>query len=124
MQVGIDIQDTETLKTFLGTPKMKRIFTAREIEYIDMKNSAPETVTGLWCAKEAFFKAVGAGVGINQLLDIEIKHTLAGAPYYQISSNLITKHLLNTAKIALSISHTKSTAVAVCIINRVDQLLG
>lgn len=124
MQVGIDIQDTDTLKRFLDTPKMKRIFTAREMEYIDTKNYSPETVTGLWCAKEAFFKALGEGVGVSQLLDLEVKHTMAGAPYYSIGSKLITKHFLSTAKVALSISHTKSTAVAVCIINRIDQLLG
>ena len=123
MQIGIDIQDVETIKRFLDTPKMARIFTAREIKYIEKKNSAPETVTGMWCAKEAFFKAVGEGVGINQLLDIEIKHTMAGAPYYQLTSSLISKHLLSTSKLALSISHTKTTAVAVCIINRIDQLI-
>ena len=109
MQVGIDIQDIEPVKRFIGTNKMTRIFTASELEYIAKKAHSPLTVAGMFCAKEAFFKALGTGIDIKKLLEVEIRHTPLGAPYYS-----------NDPSAILSISHTKTTAVAVCIIIRVS----
>lgn len=124
MQVGIDIQETETLERFIGTQKMQRLFSKRELEYIDQKNNALQTIAGLYCAKEAFFKALGKGLVISQLTEVEILHNHSGAPYYQLSRNVITQNGLGTAKITLSISHTKTVAVAICIIIKTDLLLG
>ena len=123
MQVGIDIQDTEPIKRFIGTNKMERVFSASELEYIRKKAESSETVAGMFCAKEAFFKAIGKGINISQLRDVEVKHSTLGAPYYHLSDKLIADNGLKTANLMLSISHTKNTAVAVCIIIRKDLLM-
>ena len=123
-RIGIDIQDVDRIKQCINTSKLPRLFTDREIEYFQSRNWAAETVTGIFCAKEAFFKALGTGVVISQLHEVEILHSSYGAPYYKLSAKIVNEHRLNTAKIQLSISHTKAMAVAVCIIGQHELGVG
>jgi len=123
--IGIDIQDVARLESFVANPdKMRRMFTQRELDYMNRKNYALETVTGIFCAKEAFFKSVGSGINISQLREVEVGHQHSGAPYYILSPAIIKQYNLSTARVDLSISHTKTTAVAVCLISRGSVLLG
>ena len=108
MRIGIDIQDASRFEKLVGTKKMQKMFTKSELSYIGSKNNSLDTIAGLYCAKEAFFKALGTGILHNQLCKVEVLHDVAGAPY--INTDLTDK------PITLSISHTKQTAVAVCII--------
>ena len=112
MKIGIDIQDIERV-TKLNPDKMQRIFSFSELEYIESKNNSSQTIAGLYCAKEAFFKALGCGVQLGKLNLIEILHDDCGAPYYNIVDNELKNKISNAI---VSISHTKSTAVAVCVI--------
>ncbi|MCL2569748.1 MAG: 4'-phosphopantetheinyl transferase superfamily protein [Firmicutes bacterium] len=91
---------------------INRIFSPSEIEYITRKNNSPQTMAGLYAAKEAFIKASGIPVGHNKLKDIEIIHTQQGAPCYNILDENIGNVMMTYE---LSISHTKNTAVAVCV---------
>ncbi|MDR0975575.1 MAG: 4'-phosphopantetheinyl transferase superfamily protein [Christensenellaceae bacterium] len=116
MKVGIDIQNCEGLKKFIGTEKMKKIFSPAEIDYIAEKNNNAETATGLYSAKEALFKAVGVGVMPSKLPDIEIAHKETGAPFYKLSRVLANELNVIEGDLSLSISHSSGVAVAVCII--------
>lgn len=107
MRIGIDIQNVRTIS------KMERFFTGSELDYLKNKNNAPDSIMGLYAAKEAFFKAIKTGIQKNQLLNVEILHEESGAPYINLLGELKEKH--SGYDIHLSISHTKSTAVAVCI---------
>jgi len=121
--IGIDIQDVERFESYTQPERLNRMFTRRELDYISRKNHALETIAGMFCAKEAFFKALSSGVNVSQLLHVEIWHHKSGAPYYVLSPEIIKQHKLNTARILLSISHTKKTAVAVCIINTGENII-
>jgi phosphopantetheine--protein transferase-like protein len=117
MHIGIDIIEADR---FIGmdNEKLTRMFSAREIEYFHIKNFAPETIAGLFCAKEAFFKALGTGITQSTIMDVEVLHGLNGAPYYKFSPKLIHDHrFLSTASVNVSISNTKHTSVAVCLIS-------
>jgi len=117
--IGIDIQEVERLENYANNPeRMERMFTRRELDYISRKGHAIETIAGMFCAKEAFFKAIGSGINISQLLEIEIWHHKSGAPYYSLSPAIIKQNNLSTARINLSISHTKKVAIAMCQICR------
>ena len=116
--IGIDIQDVARFETYVKSDKMMRIFSRRELDYISRKGYALETIAGMFCAKEAFFKAVGSGINISQLLEVEVGHLQSGAPYYILSPEIIRQSNLSTARIDLSISHTKTVAVAVCHVSR------
>jgi len=116
MEMGIDIVEAERFAN-IDHATMTRMFTEREIEYIMQKNNAPETIAGIYASKEAFFKALGTGISHNNVLDCEVLHNSFGAPIYKLNAKLYAEHKnLSTATIKLSISNTKSMAVAFCVI--------
>jgi phosphopantetheine--protein transferase-like protein len=100
MNVGIDIAEIER---FTGA-NIGGAFSAAEMEYIRGKPNKAETMAGLFCAKEAYFKAAGTGILKSRLPSVEIAYDGGGRPFYKNDPNAL-----------LSISHTKTTAVAVCI---------
>ncbi len=101
MNIGIDIVECERVKNLVSN----KIFSQEELEYIKNKNGALSTIAGLFAAKEAYFKAKGSGIIKSELPKVVIDHHKNGQPFYKNEHNS-----------ALSISHTDTTAVAVCII--------
>ena len=110
--MGIDIQEAKRFKTIVGTDKMAKIFSSYEIGYLESKNLSLESFAGIYAAKEAIGKATGVGIQKNRLPLIEVRHRDNGAPYYYLHESIADDFL---GKWHLSISHTKSVAVAVCI---------
>ena len=100
MNIGIDIVECERVAGLIN----EKIFSVEELAYIHEKCDALPTVAGLFAAKEAYFKAKGTGIIKSELPKVVIGHHASGQPFY-----------VNDPKSALSISHTKTTAVAVCI---------
>ena len=121
MRVGID---SVLVKRFKKMKKLEsfltKYFTDYEVSYIINKNvKKHETMTGIYAAKEAFLKAlqIGIGAGISLKL-IEVKHNNNGAPYINLNSDLKEKLAdQKVEEITLSITHTKTTTTAICIIN-------
>ena len=102
MNVGIDIAEIERF----ANAGIHRAFSKDEMEYIKSRPNMAETMAGLFCAKEAYFKALGTGILKSKLPAVEIAYDKNGRPFYRNDPNAV-----------LSISHTKTTAVAVCIMN-------
>jgi len=118
MKVGIDILDALRMENISkNKDHLKKVFTEKEIEYCDLiKNNLPR-IAGIYCAKEAFLKALGIGIrnGIN-FLEIEVDHEENGRPIFKLSDHI--KDILKSLKIVnveLSISHTDNFATAICI---------
>ena len=101
MNIGIDIVECSRVSGLINN----KVFSDNELDYIKQKQNALPTVAGLFAAKEAYFKAKGTGIIKSQLPMVEIGHHANGQPYY-----------VNDTQSSLSISHTETTAVAVCII--------
>ena len=101
MNIGIDIVECERVAGLISV----KIFSADELTYIHQKHDALPTVAGIFAAKEAYFKAKGTGIVKSELPKVVVKHRENGQPYYA-----------NDPQSVLSISHTDTTAVAVCII--------
>ena len=118
MKVGIDILDAVRMdKISKNEDHLKQVFTEREIEYFSFSNGYLPRLAGMYCAKEAFLKALGIGVrnGIN-FQEIEVGHEDNGRPIYIFSDHI--KDILKSLKInqvELSISHTDNFATAICI---------
>ena len=118
MKVGIDILDVERMNKLLKNNKhLEQIFNKNELNYFEKSNNYLPTLAGMFCAKEAFLKALGIGVrnGIN-FLEIEVDHEENGRPIYKLSDHI--KDIVKSLKIIeceLSISHTDNFAVAICI---------
>lgn len=109
--IGTDIIEISRIEEAAKNPKfLARIFTVGEMEYIISAGSAPQTIAGLFAAKEAVSKAFGTGFsrGVSHQ-DIEITHDGYGAPKVKLHGNL-------QAEVYVSISHCKEYATATAII--------
>jgi len=116
MKVGIDIEEVVRIEKLLSEKEnnLERIFTKNEILYCNKFSDKANRFAGFFCAKEAFSKALGTGFSNGvKFSDIEVVHSITGAP--EISEGTI-KNFCPDRQIALSISHTKNTATAICII--------
>ena len=104
--VGIDIIEIERIEKLLVEKEnfLNRNFTKSEQEF----NSKSETVAGNFAAKEAFAKAMGTGFRSFGLIDVEVLRNDFGAPYIKFKGEQTNTHV--------SISHNRTTAVAVVIL--------
>ena len=113
---GVDIVKISRIEKLLIKKRdifLNKIFTKKEIKYINKKNNSPETISGMFASKEAVSKILGTGVGRVNWKDIEILHDKKGKPYvnlYNEGFNLC--HKLGIDRIYLSISHEKEYAIA------------
>jgi len=103
--VGIDIIEVDRIEKILASKEnfLTRNFTKAELEF----NAKPESVAGNFAAKEAFSKALGTGFRGFGLSDVEVLRDELGAPFIVFRGERSTSNV--------SISHTKTTAVAVVI---------
>ncbi len=111
MQIGCDIVE---IKRFLNTnPKfMSKYFCQSEIEYINSKPNKPQTMAGLFSAKESVLKALGKGIGDGlSIFDIEISHNPLGQPFVKIH-----QEQFSSLDLRITISHTDENAMSVCVI--------
>ncbi len=118
MQVGVDIIEIKRFeKIAQDEKKMKSIFTENEINYFSLYKNPLEHIAGTFSAKEAVAKAFQTGFNEEiTLLNIEILHN-GKIPYVNLKGK--AKDYFDKCcykKISLSISHNKTTATAICII--------
>ena len=123
MLVGIDSVELKKVKNLLlNTEHLQKKFTEVEIKYINSATNQTMQLAhlaGMFCAKEAFLKALKMGIGGGiKLVDIQVNHDKNGAPYISLlnESQGVFKNY-NKQEILLSITHTNSVATAICIIN-------
>lgn len=111
--IGIDLENIERFRELVFEKNgdfYRKIFTRNEINYcLKFANPYPH-FTARFCAKEAFIKASGEKLGLKK---IEIVF-VAGAPQIKIHQERKTK--IKKSKIHLSLSHTKTHAMAAVVI--------
>ena len=113
MNVGVDIVE---IKRFRKKPLNKdnasfyhSIFTKSELMYC-MKYSDPYPhIAGIFAAKESILKCLTLPL---RMIDIEIKHNQDGKP-----STAIRSKKTKATQARISISHTKSIAIAAAVTN-------
>ncbi|NMB26684.1 MAG: NAD(P)H-hydrate dehydratase [Tissierellia bacterium] len=116
---GVDIVKISRIENLLIEKKynfLNKIFTEKEIKYINKRNHSLETISGMFASKEAVSKILGTGVGKVNWKDIEILHDEKGKPYvklYNEGFNLCRK--LGIDRVYLSVSHEKEYAIAFAI---------
>lgn len=114
--VGIDIEKISRIESSMKRPLfMKRVFTPLEREYIAGKHDPHSSAAGIFCAKEAFFKALGTGI-LGGLLNVEVRRDKNGAPCLRLYGALLKKMEEQDLTAHVSISHTKEIASALVIL--------
>lgn len=110
--------DSQALKLSNDGP-----FTQSEIRYFGEKGNKPQTLTGIYAAKQAFSAALesafdGTAIIVSCDQEVELLHEKSGKPYYKLSG--ITKMSFDRefpySKAELSISHDGGYAAAICAI--------
>jgi holo-[acyl-carrier-protein] synthase len=108
--IGTDIEEVRRIER-IGRNKpnlLRRLYYPEEWAYALTKANPWQTLTGIWCAKEAVWKAC-SGIADVGMQDICIQHLPSGKPVVRITV------LTPMPPIELSISHTLQYAVAVAI---------
>ena len=113
--IGVDIITISRLSNDKSERFMERTFAASEQRYI--KGRTPETMAGIFAAKEAVVKALGTGFKGFFPAEIEIKHDDNGAPNVILHGKAreIAEKLGN-CNIHLNISHSETSAIAFAVI--------
>lgn len=108
--VGIDVENINRFSKLLSSEKLlSRLFYKEEIKYVQESNKPLLSLAGIWCAKEAAFKAIPSCFSCK-LQDILIDHDFKGKPIIKI------KNLNNiNLKLEVSISHTNQFACCMVI---------
>ncbi len=112
--VGIDIESISRIEHLLSDKPniIKKFFSPYEWQYALKKANVSQTLTGIWCAKEAVVKAYSKIKPIL-IMDVKLKHYKSGDPYV---FSICNKKITSTLKISISISNTKDYATAVAVI--------
>lgn len=116
--VGTDIESVSRFKKLLHLKKnlIKKIFFESEYNYAFSKNSPEQTLTGIWCAKEAVVKSFSQIKTIS-IKDVEIICVQNLAP--TVSIKMFNQNGLKY-DISISISHTKDNATATAVLTIFD----
>ena len=114
--IGTDIIEISRIRDAINrTSSFKRkVYTEKEIEYIEKKKEPYASYAGRFAAKEAVSKALGTGVRGFSLNDVEILNDDLGKPTVTLYNNLLNH--VEDLKIQISISHSREYAVSTVII--------
>lgn len=110
--IGIDIESIERFKNLFEHKNklLQKMFNPSEWDYAQSKAHPAQTLTGIWCAKEAVLKAVYSTEEVF-IKDITIKYKSTGEPFPEF-----TNDVLKNISVKISISHAKEYATAVAIV--------
>ncbi len=96
---------------------LARVFVAEERAYIDFSGHRAATAAGLFCAREAYVKALGCGLFSLPFHDYWVSHTNEGQPYFCF------RHPDPAHFVHLSITHDRDFAMAFVVIERREGIL-
>ena len=120
--VGIDMIEVDRVTEKISKDQgfREKVFSVDEIVFCESKINKGENYAARFAAKEAFLKATGQGLALGyKLSDIEIVSHSNGKP--SLVLNGIFKQQAsecNWNKIHVSLSHLKSVACAIVIIEQ------
>jgi len=118
--IGIDMIEIDRVRTSIEKEKGFRelVFSEKEIAYCEKKANRFEHYAARFAAKEALFKAMGTGWKNGTAFnEIEITNNSGGKPEIAfLGKTAATIAAMNLGKILVSLSHLKTVASAVVII--------
>ena len=119
MKCGVDIVKIERFEKHIDDNSfLNKYYSKQEQEYISNKQNKAETLAGIFCAKEAFLKALGIGIGAGlDLKDISIVHKNNRPEIDMTAKVFYYLEQKNCNQISVSISHDGEYAIAFCVIS-------
>ena len=117
--IGIDLTEIKRIEESVESEAFqRRVFTPAELEAVQAYRNKSEHLAGKFAAKEAFMKALGAGIGQEVwFTQIEVTNDGAGKPHIRASGEAAARLEASGAnRIHVSISHSGDMAIAVVIL--------
>jgi holo-[acyl-carrier protein] synthase len=118
--IGIDLIEVERIAEKIGKKAgfKELVFSQNEIDYCEAMTHKYEHYAARFAAKEGFFKAIGTGWSKGTAFnEIEITNNEEGKPGISFcGKTAITIAEMNLGQISVSLSHLKTMAAAVVII--------
>lgn len=120
MYVGVDIVEIEKIRNLLKREKyINQIFTDNELKFAENYKfvKRTESLAGSFAVKEATAKALGTGFSQGvRLIDIENLRDPTGNPFILLHEKALKiANEKDITKLAVSISHCESYAVAMVV---------
>ena len=118
--IGVDLAEVDRIREAIerhGQRFIDRIYTEKEIAYVERKANKFERYAARFAAKEAGMKAVGTGWkrGVRWR-DFEVTNLPSGRPTLQLHGEAAKfAESLGVRNIALSITHTAAQGMAIVI---------
>ena len=118
---GIDLAEVDRIRAAIerhGVRFVERIYTPREIAYVERKANRFERYAARFAAKEAAMKAIGTGWrGGVRWQDFEVTNLRSGRPtleFHGVAARFAER--LGVKTVSLSLTHTASTGMAMVIL--------
>lgn len=94
---------------------IERVLGPAERVYYGRSGMPTQSVAAAFCAKEAFGKALGCGISGFGMREVEVMHDSNGKPFFMLSGRAKQLADIRNLSFDLSITHTKSYAMAVVV---------
>lgn len=114
---GVDLAEVGRIRLAIeryGARFVQRIYTPREIAYVERKANKYERYAARFAAKEAGMKAIGTGWrGGVRWQDFEVTNLPSGKPtltFHGVAASVAAR--LGVKNVALSLTHTSETGMA------------
>lgn len=115
--IGIDVVETRRIANLLARHQERfteLVLSEREAALVKSGPALVPFVAGRWAAKEAIMKALGEGIGVLQMPEIEVLRASNGAAQVVLNGKALElAQSRNIRRWQISISHEKSVTVAV-----------
>lgn len=116
--VGTDLVDVDRMRVVCErTPGVvTRVFTEAERTYATAARDPAQRLAARFAAKEAVLKALGVGLGVAPLTDIEVVRAVSGQPAVVLHGRAAElARQLGVVRVVVSLTHTTCTAGATAI---------
>lgn len=114
--VGIDLIEIDRIKNSMKKSSfLNKILGKKEYAELEKRNFCPQSVAVNFCAKEAFLKAMGMGLGEVNLSEIELLRKPSGQPYLNLNGKALELAKKENFKFSVSATHTQNYASVVVL---------
>lgn len=115
LSVGTDLVETERIRKSMENPRFcGRVLGRAESAQLAVRGFPVSSVAASFCAKEAFSKAVGTGLGAFDIRDVQLlRGEKTGKPELLLSGSALS--LAGGLRFSVSVTHTERYASAVVV---------
>lgn len=111
---GTDLVEIRRIQKSMKNPRFcERILGVEEYSQLQSRGFPAQSVAASFCAKEAFSKAVGTGLGAFDLREAQLLRDASGKPSLYLSGRAL--NLAACARFSVSVTHTAEYASAVVV---------